>query len=41
MDFRDTKTMGLQLVNMLTKQLQGEISLLNKGGAAFTIRFKG
>jgi PAS domain S-box-containing protein len=42
MDFRDSKSMGLQLVNMMTKQLQGEIeSLLNEGGAAFTIRFKG
>jgi two-component sensor histidine kinase len=41
MDSRDSKTMGLQLVNMLTKQLQGEISLLNKGGVSFTIRFKG
>jgi two-component sensor histidine kinase/DNA-binding NarL/FixJ family response regulator len=40
MDFRDTESMGLQLVNMLTKQLHGEISLLNEGGAAFTIRFK-
>ena len=40
MDFRDTKSMGLQLVNMMTRQLQGEISLLNEGGAAFTIRFK-
>jgi two-component sensor histidine kinase/DNA-binding NarL/FixJ family response regulator len=41
MDFRDSKTMGLQLVNMMTKQLQGEISLLSEGGASFTIRFKG
>jgi two-component sensor histidine kinase/DNA-binding NarL/FixJ family response regulator len=40
MDFRDTKSMGLQLVTMMTKQLQGEISLLNEGGASFTIRFK-
>ncbi len=40
LDFRDTETLGLQLVNMLTKQLNGEITLLLKEGAAFTIRFK-
>jgi len=41
MDFRDTKTMGLQLVNMLTKQLQGEVLFLKEEGTAFIIRFKG
>ncbi len=40
LDFRNTGTLGMQLVNMLTKQLHGEISLLNEEGAAFTIRFK-
>jgi two-component sensor histidine kinase/AmiR/NasT family two-component response regulator len=40
MNFRDTGSMGLQLVNMLTKQIHGEISLLTEGGVAFTIRFK-
>lgn len=39
-DFRNTATLGLQLVNMLTKQLQGEFSILNDGGAVFSICFK-
>lgn len=39
LDFRNTETLGLQLVNLLTKQLQGELSLVNDGGATFTIRF--
>jgi PAS domain S-box-containing protein len=40
LDFRNTETLGLQLVNLLTKQLWGELSLLNKGGATFIISFK-
>ena len=40
LDFRNTETLGLQLVNLLTKQLQGELSLVNDGGATITIRFK-
>jgi two-component sensor histidine kinase/DNA-binding NarL/FixJ family response regulator len=40
LDFRNTETLGLQLVNLLTKQLRGELSILNDGGAAFIIRFK-
>jgi PAS domain S-box-containing protein len=40
LDFRNTETLGLQLLNLLTKQLRGELSILNDGGAAFIIRFK-
>jgi two-component sensor histidine kinase len=40
MDFRNTESMGMQLVNMLTSQLHGEISLSNEKGVAFTIRFE-
>jgi two-component sensor histidine kinase len=40
LDFRNTETLGLQLVNLLTKQLKGELSVLDDGGAAFIIRFK-
>jgi two-component sensor histidine kinase/DNA-binding NarL/FixJ family response regulator len=39
MDFSSTGSMGLQLVNLLTRQLRGEISLSNEKGTAFTIRF--
>jgi two-component sensor histidine kinase/DNA-binding NarL/FixJ family response regulator len=39
MDFSRTGSMGLQLVNLLTRQLRGEISLSNEKGTAFTIRF--
>jgi PAS domain S-box-containing protein len=38
-DFRNTKTLGLQLVNILTQQLKGTITLHNNGGTMFTIRF--
>jgi PAS domain S-box-containing protein len=38
-DFRDTETLGLQLVNMLTRQLAGGIELQNESGASFTISF--
>jgi two-component sensor histidine kinase len=40
-DFRDTKSMGLQLVNILARQLQGQISMSGGRGTAFTITFKG
>jgi two-component sensor histidine kinase/DNA-binding NarL/FixJ family response regulator len=39
-DFRETNSMGLQLVNILARQLHGEISLLSGEGATFTITFK-
>jgi len=40
-DFANTPTLGLQLVNMLVKQLRGRIELARDGGARFTIRFSG
>jgi two-component sensor histidine kinase len=39
LDFQRTETLGLQVVNDLVKQLEGEISLDRKKGTAFTIRF--
>ncbi|HET6420834.1 MAG TPA: PocR ligand-binding domain-containing protein [Geobacteraceae bacterium] len=41
LDFRDTESLGLQLVTMLTNQLGGDIDLREDGGVSFTIRFKG
>jgi len=38
LDFRDTETLGLQLVNMLARQLNGQISMESTTGTAFTIR---
>jgi two-component sensor histidine kinase len=38
-DFRDTETLGLELVNMLTRQLAGEIELDKNGGTRFKIIF--
>ncbi len=35
-----TKTLGLQLVNMLCKQLKSELSYRNYKGAEFTLKFK-
>jgi two-component sensor histidine kinase len=40
-DFRKTETLGLQLVNMLTRQLAGDIELRNENGASFTLSFTG
>lgn len=39
LDFRSTETLGLQLVNMLVKQLRGEIELGKGAGTAFRITF--
>jgi PAS domain S-box-containing protein len=39
-DFRNTNTLGLQLVNMLTRQLAGDIELQNENGASFTLSFR-
>jgi PAS domain S-box-containing protein len=39
LDFRNTKSMGLQLVNLLTEQLNGEIELDRNNGTKFTITF--
>lgn len=38
-DFQNTKTLGLQLVNILTRQLKGTITLQQENGTTFTIRF--
>jgi PAS domain S-box-containing protein len=39
LDFRNTQSLGLQLVNLLTEQLQGTITLDRSGGTSFTIAF--
>lgn len=39
-DFRDTSTLGLQLVNTLVGQIDGTINMNVKDGTVFTIRFK-
>jgi PAS domain S-box-containing protein len=38
LDFKNTGTLGLQLVNMLTLQLKGQISMEGTKGTAFKIR---
>jgi PAS domain S-box-containing protein len=40
LDFRDTETLGLQLVNLLVKQLHGEIELEKGTGTVFRINFR-
>lgn len=39
-DFRNTQSMGLQIVCMLVKQLKGELELRDCAGAAFVVRFR-
>ncbi len=39
--FEDSATLGLELVNLLTKQLRGTVKTFNRNGAVFEIRFKG
>jgi two-component sensor histidine kinase len=39
LDFRDTQSLGLQLVNTLVEQLEGTIELDRSGEAAFKITF--
>ncbi|MGR3310052.1 MAG: sensor histidine kinase, partial [Candidatus Brocadiales bacterium] len=39
LDFRNTKTLGLHLVNILVKQLDGEINLNKNKGTEFQIKF--
>ncbi|MGG6263844.1 PAS domain S-box protein [Leptolyngbya sp. AN03gr2] len=39
LDFRNTKSLGLQLVCTLIRQLRGEIDLSSKSGVCFTITF--
>ena len=40
LDFRNTKSLGLQLVNNLVEQIDGEITLDYSQGTKFTIIFK-
>ncbi len=39
LDFKNTTTLGLELVNSLTKQIDGEIELDRSHGTEFKIRF--
>jgi PAS domain S-box-containing protein len=39
LDFRNTKTLGMQLVCSLTTQLRGTVELVRDGGTCFEIRF--
>jgi two-component sensor histidine kinase len=40
LDFRNTRSLGLQLVNMLTQQLKGTVDLERSHGTTFKITFK-
>jgi two-component sensor histidine kinase len=41
LDWRNTKSLGLNLIVLLTKnQLRGTVTLNSREGACFTIRFK-
>ena len=40
LDFRETESLGLQLVNTLTEQLEGSIELDRTGGTKFKITFE-
>ena len=39
-DYRDTESLGLQLVVTLTEQINGKIDLENNKGAKYTVTFK-
>ncbi len=39
-DFRNTETLGMQLITSLVKQLDGEIKLVKSSGPCFIIHFK-
>jgi len=39
LDYRNTDSMGLQLVNMLSSQIGGDLTLDNTSGASFSINF--
>ena len=41
LDFKNTKTLGLQVVNTLVDQLDGHIELDRSGGTSFRISFEG
>jgi PAS domain S-box-containing protein len=38
-DFKSSNSLGLQLVNVLTRQLEGDINLFHQDGTLFVIRF--
>ncbi|MCK5148263.1 HAMP domain-containing protein [bacterium] len=40
LDIQKKETLGLQLIHILTEQIQGNIELNRKGGTKFTIRFR-
>jgi PAS domain S-box-containing protein len=40
-DYRNTESLGMQLVNALTQQIHGSIEVDTVGGTAFTIVFRG
>ncbi len=40
LDFKNSGSLGLQLVNMLVDQIKGEIEFKNENGTQFKIRFK-
>ena len=40
LDFKNTESLGMQLVNLLVGQLDGTINLIRKGGTTFNIVFK-
>jgi two-component sensor histidine kinase/tetratricopeptide (TPR) repeat protein len=40
LDINQTSSLGLKLVNILTRQLEGELKISNKNGTVFEIRFK-
>ena len=39
LDFRHTASLGLQLVRLLTEQLQGTLTLMRRPGTTFTLTF--
>ncbi|MGB9980061.1 sensor histidine kinase [Methanobacterium sp.] len=40
LDYKDTNSLGLRLVNMLVDQIDGTIKVINDNGTTFTIYFK-
>lgn len=40
MNFRETSSLGLQLINSLVKQIEGTIELDQISGTSFTIQFQ-
>jgi len=39
-DFRDTDSLGLQLINILVEQIEGSIELKRNSGTEFKITFR-